>query len=204
MTKLIIARHGNTFGPNDTPTRVGARTDLPLVESGRAQAERLGQWLKDHNLYPEVTYCSQLQRTRETAQIALKTLGYPQPTFPLAIFNEIDYGVDENQPEDNVIARIGEKALKDWDEKAIVPEGWHFDPKACIENWKNFARHIVNDEQDIIFVVTSNGVARFAPHIAGNFDDFAKHNKIKLSTGALGVLEFENHAWTVKEWNIRP
>ena len=27
MTTLIIARHGNTFGKGDTPTRVGARTD---------------------------------------------------------------------------------------------------------------------------------------------------------------------------------
>lgn len=204
MTKLIIARHGNTFGPNDTPTRVGARTDLPLVESGEAQAQRLGQWLKDNDIYPEVTYCSELQRTQATAKIALKTLGYTQPAFPLSIFNEIDYGVDENLTEDKVIARIGEQAIKDWDEKAIVPDGWKFDPEQCIENWKNFAQHIVDDEQDIIFVVTSNGTARFAPYIAGNFEKFANNHKIKLSTGALGVLEHENGVWTVKNWNIKP
>lgn len=43
---LIIARHGNTFGPDDTPTRVGARTDLPLVESGIQQARLLGTHLR--------------------------------------------------------------------------------------------------------------------------------------------------------------
>ena len=28
-TRLIIARHGNTFEKGQTPTRVGGRTDLP-------------------------------------------------------------------------------------------------------------------------------------------------------------------------------
>ena len=109
MTKLIIARHGNTFGPEDTPTRVGACTDLPLVESGRAQAQKLGTYLKDNDLIPEITYSSQLKRTIETATIALKQTSFPQPVFPLDIFNEIDYGVDENQTEDKVITRIGEQ-----------------------------------------------------------------------------------------------
>ena len=38
-TRLIIARHGNTFDAGDIPTRVGRRTDLPLVASGEAQAK---------------------------------------------------------------------------------------------------------------------------------------------------------------------
>jgi len=204
MTKLIIARHGNTFGPDDIPTRVGARTDLPLVESGRIQAQKLGHWLKENTLCPEVTYSSQLKRTIETAEIALSEAGYKQPVFPLDIFNEIDYGPDENMTEDKVIARIGEQAIKDWDQKAIVPDGWLFDPEACINNWKNFAQHIVDDHQEVIMVVTSNGIARFAPHLAGNFEEFAATHKIKLSTGALGVLELTDDKWSIRHWNIRP
>jgi probable phosphoglycerate mutase len=34
-TRIIIARHGNTFTKDQTPLRVGARTDLPLVETER-------------------------------------------------------------------------------------------------------------------------------------------------------------------------
>jgi len=204
MITLIIARHGNTFGPDDIPTRVGARTDLPLVESGHTQAIKIGQYLKVQNLIPEITYCSELKRTKETAQIALKEVGLPQPAYPLEIFNEIDYGPDENQTEENVIARIGAQAIQDWDDKAIVPKGWKFDPQACIKNWKNFANHIVTDEQDTIMVVTSNGIARFAPHITGNFDEFAANNKIKLSTGALAILEYKDDNWIIKDWNIRP
>lgn len=204
MTILIIARHGNTFNPDETPTRVGARTDLPLVESGRAQAKKIGQYLKAQNLIPEITYCSQLKRTKETAEIALKEVGFPQPAYPLDIFNEVDYGPDENQTEEKVIARIGKQAIQNWDDKGTVPEGWQFDTQTCIENWKNFANHIVSDEQDTIMVVTSNGIARFAPHITNNFDAFAANNKIKLSTGALAILEFKEDNWVIKEWNIKP
>jgi probable phosphoglycerate mutase len=206
MTTLIIARHGNTFTSEQTPTRVGARTDLPLVESGQEQARKIGAWLKHKELIPETFYSSQLQRTKQTAEIAIKELGHPQPVYALEIFNEIDYGPDENKPEVDVIKRIGKKAITDWDDKAIVPKGWKFDPDKCIKNWKNFARHIVNTTEDneVTLVVTSNGIARFAPHLTGNFKEFADNHKIKLSTGALGILKFENDAWVIKDWNVRP
>lgn len=204
MTTLIIARHGNTFDKGETPRRVGARTDLPLSESGRVQALALGHWLKQSGLYPEAVYSSELQRTKETAQIALAEAGYKEPVFPLAIFNEVDYGPDENLPEDAVIARLGTQALKDWDERAIVPQGWAFDPDRCIKDWQNFARHIVEDEQDCVMVVTSNGIARFAPHITGDFEGFIAAHKLKISTGAVCVLEYLDERWHVRDWNIRP
>jgi 2,3-bisphosphoglycerate-dependent phosphoglycerate mutase len=204
MTTLIIARHGNTFEKGETPRRVGARTDLPLVESGRVQARGIGHWLKTNGVYPEAVYSSQLQRTKETAEIALKEAGYKEPVFPLAIFNEIDYGPDEDLPEDAVIARVGEQALKDWDHKAIVPDGWAFNPAQCIKDWKNFAAHVVEDQQACVMVVTSNGIARFAPHITGDFEGFAQNHGIKISTGAVCVLEHKDGRWTVKDWNIRP
>lgn len=204
MTILIIARHGNTFEKGETPRRVGARTDLPLVDSGRIQARSIGHWLKHNKFYPEAVYSSQLQRTKETAEIALKEAGYKEPVFPLAIFNEIDYGPDENQTEETVIARLGEQSLHDWDDHAVVPEGWNFDPDKCIEDWKNFAGHIVEDKQSCVMVVTSNGTARFAPHITGDFDGFKSAFPLKLSTGSIGIFEYEDGRWVVRAWNIKP
>jgi probable phosphoglycerate mutase len=204
MTVLIIARHGNTFEKDEPPRRVGARTDLPLTETGRAQARAIGAWLKDNGYYPEAVYSSELSRTIQTATLALVQANYKEPVFPLSIFNEIDYGPDENQTEDAVIARLGMAALKDWDEKGIVPPGWNFDSNVCIENWKNFAGHIVTDRQDCVLVVTSNGIARFAPHITGNFDGFAAQNALKLSTGAVCVFEYADGAWGIKLWNYKP
>lgn len=206
MTRLIIARHGNTFGPSDSPTRVGARTDLSLVESGRMQAEKLGQLLRERNWYPDTTYTSSLKRTQETAKIALSQFSFKQPTFSLDIFNEIDYGPDENKPENEVIDRIGEQALKDWDEKALVPDGWLVNPDEIIQNWVNFARHMADDHHDeTILVVTSNGTARFAPHITGDYGAFSQSHKIKLKTGAFGVFDLNHEGqWICTEWGTRP
>lgn len=204
MTRLIIARHGNTFNSGETPRRVGARTDLPLVASGRDQARAMGRWLKTHNLLPEVTYCSELARTRETAELAIKESGYAQPVYPLAIFNEIDYGPDENKIEADVVARIGAQAIHDWDENAAVPPGWNFDPQNIIRDWRNFAAHIVDDDQDIVFVVTSNGIARFAPHITDDFDIFRREHPLKISTGAICVFEYADGHWQCREWNVKP
>lgn len=204
MTTLIVARHGNTFDSGQTPTRVGARTDLPLSSSGRVQAQALGHWLKQSGLYPHAVYCSQLQRTKQTAEIALAEAGYKEPVFPLAIFNEVDYGPDENKPEAEVIARLGANAIKDWDEKAIVPDGWAFDPDQCISDWKNFAGHIVEDSQDCVMVVTSNGIARFLPHITGDFEGFAATHPLKISTGAACVLSHDQGRWHIIGWNVKP
>src|SRR5690606_39243920 len=118
--------------------------------------------------------------------------------YQLEIFNEVDYGPDENLPDDAVVARLGEQALKDWDAKAIVPDGWLFTPEKTIADWKNFADHIVKDKQDCVLVVTSNGIARFAPHITGNFQSFIQEHSPKISTGAICVFAHENGQWVCK------
>ena len=198
-TKLLIARHGNTFGPNDTPTRVGARTDLSLVESGQEQARKLGRYLKEHNLVPDLILTSQLKRTKEMAEIVKAEMGMSIETHPLAIFNEIDYGPDENQTEENVIARIGKDAIEKWDREAIAPDSWKVDPEEVVRNWRNFANGL--EQGRTTLVITSNGIARFAPAITANREDAAN---LKISTGALCILEREHAEWTVRGWNIRP
>lgn len=204
-TTLIIARHGNTFGPEDTPTRVGGRTDLPLVEKGRAQAQAIGRFLKENKLIPDIVYAGPLKRTMETAQIAIKESGVSNPVYQLEIFKEIDYGPDENKPEDAVIARIGAQAIKEWDDHAIVPDGWQVAPDQIIQHWIDFAAHITtHDDNETILAVTSNGIARFAPYITGDFEGFARDHKIKLSTGALAIFEHDGTRWSVKEWNLKP
>lgn len=204
-TTLIIARHGNTFGPEDTVTYVGGRTDLPLVDKGIEQAKAIGQYLSNNSMIPDVVYTSNLQRTIETARIAIKESGVTNPTYQLDIFNEIDYGPDENKTREDIVARIGGQALDDWDQNSIVPEGWQFSPDQAIQNWKGFAEQItIHDDNETILVVTSNGIARFAPHITNDYEAFAAKHLPKLATGALAILRHENNHWTVENWNIRP
>mgnify|MGYP006170975803 CR=1 FL=1 len=98
-----------------------------------------------------------------------------------------------------------EQALKDWDEKGIVPDGWKADPQGIIKNWQGFADQVrVHVYCEVILSVTSNGIARFAPYITGDFEGFRQNHKIKISTGALCVLRYEGERWVVKDWNLKP
>lgn len=205
MTKLVIIRHGNTFAADETPRRVGARTDIPLVESGVVQARTLGLDFKDQGIFPDMVFTSELLRTQQTAQFMLKEMGGEPEVKPLHIFNEIDYGPDENKIEADVIDRVGEDAIEKWNKNAIVPEGWKFDPEEAVQNWEDFSDYILSNHPDkIIFVVTSNGIARFAPYLTGDFEGFSQKFNIKLSTGAYGMLVPKGKYWQVLDWNIRP
>ena len=204
-TRLIIARHGNTFGPGDTPTRVGRRTDLPLVASGEAQAKHIGDYLRRRQLVPDRVFTAPLKRSYDTARLAVEALGRDLSITIDARFNEIDYGPDENQPESAVVARIGEQALRDWNDHAKVPPGWLVDPKAIIDDWLAFGDMCRQSfSGQTVLVVTSNGIARFAPHLTGDFEGFRLRHGIKIATGALCFLHVQGSQWLVEEWNVRP
>jgi len=210
MIKLIIARHGNTFEAGQTPTRAGARTDLPLTAKGYEQAEKIGKYLADNNLLPSRVIAAPLIRTTQTAKTALTSAGLTDiPVQSDAIFTEIDYGLDENKTDEEVIARIGQKALDDWNTFAKVPEGWLVNPQAIIQNWLDFAAALVKEseisaEDSVTLVVTSNGIARFAPYITGDFNRFSAEHNIKIGTGCLCIFAFDGNGWTCEEWNVKP
>lgn len=209
-SKIIIARHGNTFRKGETPTRVGAKTDLPLVEEERGRS--IGRYLKEKGLMPDIVYTSPLLRARQTAQLAVEELGYWGEIIELRDFTEIDYGPDENQTEEVVRLRLGhgdseegQRIIDAWDEEAIVPEGWIVNPQKIIESWEKFAQENEKEDQTVL-LVTSNGIIRFAPYLTGDFAGFAEKNPIKVATG--GVCVFEKSSsdafWTATEWNTKP
>jgi probable phosphoglycerate mutase len=203
MGVLIIARHGNTFEPNEIPRRIGKRTDLPLTASGLEQAHRLGQYLKNHNLYPDMIITSTLQRTKQMATIIAL---YIQSDFDLiedSRFDEIDYGVDENKTEDEVIARLGTQAIEAWNDHGILPQGWHADIDRINRSWRKLAEQ---SRTKTILVITSNGIARFAPLLTGDEINFRKKNTIKMVTGALSLFtpNPSSDYFTCELWNFRP
>ncbi|KTD54867.1 phosphoglycerate mutase [Legionella sainthelensi] len=205
-TRLLVARHGNTFAPSDIVRRVGT-TDLPLVESGLLQGRLLGAYLKQQHLIPDVIFTSKLKRAIQTAEQAQSTMGSDLPIETLSIFNEIDYGPDENQPEEHVIARIGQDALRAWETQAIVPQGWNVDPATLIKNWLDFSIRLRTKYMGkTCLVITSNGVARFLPYLTGNFAAFSGQYGIKIATGALCIFENKDHSelWDCVSWNVKP
>lgn len=222
--RLIIVRHGNTFLPGQTPTRVGERTDLPLVEENRARA--VGRYLSDNNIIPDKVYAAPLKRTTETAELIIDEAKLNLDIVPVSSFNEIDYGPDENKTEHDVQYRLGldfiknenistenitekeilmygEKIIGLWNSKAIVPNGWQVDVKGIILNWQNFANSI--SEGETVLICTSNGIIRFAPYILNeSYDAFSNRHDLKVATGSISVFDFENGKWICSAWNIKP
>ena len=135
MGRIIVCRHGNTFDKGDVVTRVGGRTDLPLSVSGREQAEALSRHFTETQF--RTAYCSTLQRTRETAAAILSARADGPDLSTLPFLTEVDYGPDENVAEDLVVARIGEAAMRAWEEDSRVPEGWTVDKPAILSGWKS-------------------------------------------------------------------
>lgn len=209
-TRLIIARHGNTFRPEETPTRVGAKTDLPLVEEVKGKS--IGRYLKEHDMIPDVVYAAPLLRTMQTARLAVQTMGLNSAVSPLNAFVEIDYGVDENKTEEEVRLRLGngdvekgKKIIQDWDKNAIVPDGWKVDPNQIIHTWLDFAEKSVAPRRTTL-LVTSNGIIRFAPYLTGDFEKFAQEHKIKVAPGGVCIFEKNDSDsfWTCTAWNVKP
>lgn len=204
-TMLVIARHGNTFGPGDVVTRVGGRTDLLLVESGFEQGRKLGRALKERGLVPVQMFTSAMQRTIGTAEKAMETIGHTIPSEIVHGFNEIDYGPDENRPEDEVRARVGEDAIKLWDEKAIAPADWIVDVPGLKQAWRDFGERLLREfSGKTVLLVTHNGIARFAEALTKDGQSAYGDKGLKLSTGAFGVFEHDGTTWVCKDWNVKP
>lgn len=212
-TRLIIARHGNTFRKGETPTRVGAKTDLPLVEEHRGRS--IGKYLADNNLLPSSVYVSPLKRCVQTAQLALEEMDINTQMVHVNQFAEIDYGPDENKTDNEVMSRLGDgdiekgrQILDLWNSNGTVPNGWEVDPQDLIDTWRRFAQDQIlqTEHGKNTLLVSSNGVIRFAPYLTGNFDKFAQQYGIKVATGSVSIFEYNevSDSWDCLEWNAKP
>lgn len=204
MTKLLIIRHGNTFAADETPRRVGCKTDIPLVQSGIDQARALGDYLKREKMIPDYICSSALQRAQQTAQIMMHTAGYDDAIEIDTCFNEIDHGPDENKTEEDIIDRIGQSALDDWNEYGAVPDGWVVDPRLIQQSWIQHANTCLNERPDqLSCVVSSGGVIRFAPIL---LDDSALPDgqSPKVKTASMSLFEYVDGQWICRFWNKRP
>lgn len=201
MARIVIARHGNTFAPGEAPRRVGAPTDLPLVDSGLRQADALGRWFAAQDMGFAQILVSPLLRTRQTAERIVAHM----PDTPVIEhrdwLREIDHGPDENQTEDAVIARIGAAALKAWDSDATPPDGWTVDADRRIAAWRAF---LAAPPAGDTLLVTSNGAARFALR-AHPALSHGRAGDLKIRTGAYGVIERDGDGpWRITGWDLRP
>jgi len=86
LTTICLVRHGETDW--NAAKRIQGRTDIPLNDTGKWQAEQTGLYLKD--VHWDVVISSPLTRAKETAHLILKHVH--APLVIMDDFIERDYG----------------------------------------------------------------------------------------------------------------
>lgn len=199
MSLLLLARHGNTFGPGDKIVWVGAKEDLPLVKSGEAQAAALGEALRAQGIAPACLVSGPLKRTRRAADI-VKAITMSDADIVIDTrLTEIDYGLWGGKTDDEITETFGPDAIPDWRERHRRPDGAGWSPDDS--DLKSNALGVLADRATGAFpglVITSNGILRYF-HAAIGFDGDAK-----VKTGHVCAARRTASGWQPLFWNVHP
>lgn len=207
--QIILARHGNTFSPNDAAVWVGAKQDLSLVDSGILQAKCLGLALQKANIQLKAVYCGPLKRTRDYASIVLKALNSSLKPIIDSRLNEIDYG-DWSGLSHLQIQEMGQGSeLSAWENFSVWPQNsdWQGSAAQIISEVKEFAEDLAQqyEPSDSILLISSNGRLRYFLQLIPNaFEQHIENNDIKVLTGNICFFLYEHKKWQIKFWNKSP
>ena len=203
MIKLILVRHGNTFEKNETSRMVGSKTDMPLTEFGKKQAEAVADRLIQENLIPTIAFHGPLKRQKETAGIICKRL-FLNNVIEAGELAEIDYGEWENLTNDE-LKFMWPQEFKSWSESGQWPNGIFKQELPEIEN--NLQKWLLKINADFagqtVLAVSSNGILRVMNMIflASKFN----FSKSKVSTGSYCVINLcadnEKINASILKWN---
>lgn len=76
--ELLLLRHGKAKKSTALPDR-----ERPLKQRGKRHAQRLGAWLQEQGIVPDLILCSPAERARTTAEKCIKAMGLPVTTIAL-------------------------------------------------------------------------------------------------------------------------
>ena len=204
--QLLAVRHGNTFAPGDKVVWVGRGEDLPLVESGRAQAEALEETLRHAGWTPDTAVSGGLVRQTEHLSIAA---GEAVPQFETARLDEVDYGPWGGLSTAEIEERFGPDEITAWNERSQWPvaASWPETREQVAGRVAEFAREVASGSMgQRVLVCTSNGILRWLLDlIPGALETAVADGTFKVRTGAAGLLEYApDGAWSLRCWNLRP
>lgn len=206
---LVLARHGNTFGPGDQVVWVGANEDLPLAPRGREQALELAEGLKRTNRRPTTVYCGPLKRTRQYAALICESLALPNPPIIDPSLDEIDYGPWGGLTTEQIQSLGAGEALEEWNQSSKWPKnaGWGASESEFKSQVKFFTAELTlrHSKNDLILLISSNGRLRYFLQLIPNaWEKHIANRTFKMRTGNTSLLYYDQKNWQVLGWNLSP
>ncbi len=200
--RLILLRHGNTFEAGQTPTQVGARTDLPLTEEGRNQALYFARYLASEKIWPQAIYAGGLKRQIETAQITGRHLEVENKIqLHEPALTEIDYGAWEGLTADE-IQKQWPSEYKAWATQSQWPKLFDSTREGHLHGIKKWLQQLrdAHNPGETVVGVTSNGILRLF-HSLQERDGI---EELKVKTGHFCELLLEKDRVQIQKWNQDP
>jgi probable phosphoglycerate mutase len=214
MLTFYLCRHGNTFQANERAVWVGVRQDMPLVDTGRAQAHALAAHLGAAKVQPAAFYCSTLQRTQQYAEIVRADLGVPdRPLIVREELDEIDYGAWSGLSATDIRQRFGSDMLRCWQEEGLLPPTGVFNSTELElrERIATLAATITAAHPDgaAVVLVASNGILRYFLKLTAGAEAFhtaVRANSLSVKTGHYGIMTYtpETQEFACVSWNQKP
>jgi alpha-ribazole phosphatase/probable phosphoglycerate mutase len=181
--RLYFLRHGQTTWNADGNRYAGA-TDVPLTETGIAQARKGAELIRDLNF--DAVYCSGLSRALETAKLALDGRDIPIVRDPR--LNEMNYGNWEGKTHAEILA----ESDNHWHDWVTDPDAWR--PGANGE----LASELVGRVTAFLYDILQPGrtVLAVAHHTTGRWliahmleMPLANYRRLQLDNASLSLFE---------------
>lgn len=187
MAKLVLVRHGESLW--NLENRFTGWVDVPLTDTGREEARRAGEQLRDLGF--DVAYTSVLGRAEETLQIMLGVLQQNPPIIRDSALNERHYGDLQGLNKKATAEAFGEEQVHLWRRSYDVPppNGEALKDTAA-RTLPFFERAILGDiAQGKNVLVSAHGNSNRA--IVMKLDDLSKEEVLELNLGTGVPLVYE-------------
>lgn len=120
MPKLVLVRHGQSDW-NEKNLFTGW-VDVKLSETGRKEAARAGELIKEANINVDVLYTSKLSRAIQTANIALENADQLYvPVKRSWRLNERHYGALQGKDKAQTLEQYGKEQFQTWRRSFDIP-----------------------------------------------------------------------------------
>ena len=202
---ILLMRHGQIV--QNTPRRFVGRTDLPLDATGQEQAKAAGRWLRaclEAAPALEGIVCSDLQRTRETANYVAQELNMKAEAVSCNPgLREINLGAWEGLTKEEVEQRFPGELEARWRDMAGY-RPMHGESFADVQQRVMSAfQDIARQTETLRIIVAHAGVNRAL--LCGLLEMPLKHIfRLGQDYCCLNLLRREQEHWTVQALNLLP